>query len=141
MEVQINWLAVLLAALSTMIVGSAWYTKATFGSTWMKLIGKTEKDLSKAGSTPIVLAVVASFLTAFVLAYFTYLASQFYGDDYSYLQISLSTAFWVWLGFMAARFLTHDAFEGRPKKLTLITVGHELLTVLVMGLIIGLMQP
>jgi hypothetical protein len=54
------------------------------------------------------------------------------------LQSALTTAFWAWLGFTAARIYTHDLFEGRPQKLTLITVSHELVTFLVMGLVIGL---
>jgi hypothetical protein len=49
------------------------------------------------------------------------------------------TAFWAWLGFTASRIITHDAFEGRRKKLTLLTISHELVTFMVMGLIIGLM--
>lgn len=141
MEVQINWVAVLLATLSTLVVGSVWYAKPVFGNTWMKLVGKTDKDLAKGGMTPLVVAVAASFLTAFVLAHFTYLAHRFYAADYSFLQTSLMTAFWAWLGFTAARVITHDSFEGRRKKLTALTIGHELVTLLVMGLIIGLMQP
>jgi hypothetical protein len=43
----------------------------------------------------------------------------------------------LWAGFTAARFVTHDAFEGRPWGLTLMNVSHELVTVLVMAVIIG----
>ncbi len=42
------------------------------------------------------------------------------------------------LGFTAARFITHDAFEERPAKLTVKNIGNELVTLLLMGLIIGL---
>jgi hypothetical protein len=56
------------------------------------------------------------------------------------LQDALSTAFWVWLGFTATRFITHDAFEMRPKKLTLLNISHEFVTFMVMGLIIGLIH-
>ncbi|MET1156149.1 MAG: DUF1761 domain-containing protein, partial [Arthrobacter sp.] len=41
-------------------------------------------------------------------------------------------------GFTAARFVTHDAFEGRPAGLTVLNIVHELVTFLVMALIIGL---
>ena len=43
----------------------------------------------------------------------------------------------IWIGFTAARLLTHDLFERRPGTLTAINMGHELVTVVVMGLIIG----
>jgi hypothetical protein len=80
---------------------------------------------------------VASLITAYVLAHVTFLSNNFFHN--SYLQDALTTAFWVWLGFTAVRLFTHDVFEGRRKKLTLLNSAHELVTFLVMGLIIGLM--
>ncbi len=81
---------------------------------------------------------VASLVTAYVLAHLTFLSNNYFEN--SYLQDALTTAFWVWLAFTAARIFTHDVFEGRRKKLTLLNVSHELVTLLVMGAIIGLMQ-
>ena len=43
----------------------------------------------------------------------------------------------VLAGFTAARFVTHDQFDKRPWQLTVLNVAHELVTVLVMALIIG----
>lgn len=139
--VEINYLAVLLAGLSSMVVGSVWYAKGVFGNTWSKL---AKVDLDKKPE-PAQMAymmggtIIVSLITAFVLAHFSYLAFQFYADDYSFLSTTLITAFWAWLGFTAARFFTHDAFEVRRKKLTLLNISHELVTVLVMALIIGAM--
>ena len=47
----------------------------------------------------------------------------------------------LWAGFTAARFITHDAFEGRPTSLTVLNIAHELVTVLIMALIIGVWPP
>ena len=138
MEVSINYVAVLLATLSTLIVGSVWYSKSVFGNAWIKLAKLNEKDMAKAGPWPIVITVIVSLLTAFVLAHFTALAHAFYQGDYSYLATALITSVWAWAGFTAARVITHDSFEGRPPKLTLITIVHEFVTFLVMGLVIGL---
>ncbi len=139
MSVEVNWLAVILATLSTMVVGSIWYTPKVFGKTWMRLARLDQKELEKRGMTPIFITLVVSFVTAFVLAHVSYLSHTFYSN--SFLQDALTTAVWMWLGFTAARVITHDSFEGRPKKLTVLTVSHELVTFLVMGLIIGLMKP
>lgn len=139
MEVEINWLAVVLATLSSMVVGSVWYAPPVFGSAWMKLIGKTPKELSKGGWSPIITAIATSFVTAFALAHFTFLAFNFYSPEYSFLTTALITAFWAWLGFTAARMLTHDSFELRPRKLTLMNAAHELATLMAMGLMIGLL--
>lgn len=137
MEVQINWLAVVLAMLSTMVVGSIWYAKGVFGRRWMKLVGIKEKDTSEGAARAIVITLIVSFITAYVLAHVTYLSNQFFGN--SFLQDALMTAFWVWLGFVAARVITHDAFEQRPTELTAMTVMHEFVTFMVMGLVIGLL--
>jgi hypothetical protein len=136
MEVQVNWLAVILATLSTMVVGSIWYSKNVLGNTWIKLAKLDPKKMKQSGIKPILVTVVVSFLTAYILAHVSFLSNQFFKD--SFLQDSLTTAFWMWLGFTAARIITHDSFEGRPKKLTLLTISHELITFMVMGLIIGL---
>lgn len=137
MEVQVNYLAVVLAMLSSMIVGSIWYARSVFGNAWIKL---AKVDMSKdRGSAfkPIATTAVVSLITAYVLAHVTYLSNHFFHN--SFLSAAVSTAFWMWLGFTATRFITHDAFEGRPAKLTAINVTHELITFLAMGLVIGLM--
>ena len=48
-------------------------------------------------------------------------------------------AVFLFVGFTAARMITHDAFEGRPAKLTILNSTHELVTILVMAVIIGLL--
>lgn len=135
MDVQINYWAVLAAMASSMVVGSIWYAQAVFGKTWAKL---AKIDISKnkgSAAKPIIITIVVSLVTAYVLAHVTYLSNQFFQN--SFLQDALMTSFWMWLGFTAARFITHDAFESRPYGLTMLNVAHELVTFLLMGLIIG----
>lgn len=136
MEVQINVVAVVGAMLSSMVVGSIWYAPPVFGSRWMRLAKIDPSDSRGSVFKPIAVTAVVSLITAYVLAHIAYLSNQFF--DNSFLQDSLSSAFWAWLGFTAARFITHDAFEGRPARLTVINLGNELVTLLVMGLVIGL---
>lgn len=136
MNVEVNYFAVLLAMLSSMVVGSVWYAQSVFGKTWAKLARVDMKNSKASAMKPILVTMVVSLLTAYVLAHVAYLSHVFFKN--SFLQDSLATAFWLWLGLTAARFITHDAFEGRPAKLTLLNCAHELVTLLVMGLVIGL---
>lgn len=138
MSVEVNYLAVVLAMLSSMVVGSVWYARGVFGKRWMKLVGLDEKKVQGSGAKAIVVTMVVSLATAFVLAHVTYLSNKFFGN--SFLQDALTTAFWMWLGFTAARMITHDAFEQRPATLTVMNIAHEFVTLMVMGLIIGLMK-
>lgn len=137
MEVQANYLAVLLAAVSSMIVGSIWYAPKVFGNKWAKLAGLSESQLKKGGMMPMVWAFVLSLITAYVLSHITYVAHQFFQN--SYLQDALKTAFSVWGGFVATRILVHNLFELRPAKLNWLALGNEFVTIMVMGLVIGLL--
>lgn len=139
MSVEVNYLAVLLAALSTMVVGSIWYAPKVFGNKWIALAKLDKNHMEKNGMMPMLVTAVVTLITAYVLAHVAFLSNQYFQN--SFLQDSLTTAFWAWLGFTAARIITHDAFEGRRKKLTLLTISHEFVTFMVMGLVIGLIKP
>lgn len=132
---EINWLAVVLATVSSMIVGSIWYAKAVFGKRWMRL-AKIDESTMGNGVGAIITTIIVSFITALVLAGAAAIAQNFYGGNF--LVNTLVTAIILWAGFTAARVITHDAFERRPAALTTLTIAHELVTILVMALIIGL---
>lgn len=135
---DINPWAVALATLSTMIVGSVWYTPKVFGTLWMRLTGITDQSMrSRSAVVPILVTLVVSLVTALVLAGCVDIAHAFYGG--SWFANSLITGLFLFVGFTAARMITHDAFEGRPAKLTILNVTHELVTILAMSVIIGLL--
>jgi len=133
---EINIWAVLLATLSTMVIGSIWYTPKVFGTYWMRVAKVTPSGEAKDAIGPILVTLVVSFVTALVLAGSISIAQHFY--EGSFLLNAIVTSVILWAGLTAARFVTHDAFEGRPKGLTLLNIAHELVTFLVMGLVIGL---
>ena len=139
MDVQVNYWAVFLAAVSSMIVGMLWYMPSLFGKPWMKLTGvKLNRKLSNNQMARMYVSTfVASLLTAYILAHVTFLSNRFFHHEF--LQDALATGFWLWLGFTAARLLVHDIFESRPVALTLLNAGHELATVIVMAMIVGVM--
>jgi protein-S-isoprenylcysteine O-methyltransferase Ste14 len=136
---EINYWAVLIATASSMLVGSVWYSMKVFGKRWAEL---ARVDVDRPGASavvPILVTLVVSFITAWVLAGATYLSWSFYGGGY--LLNALGTGLILWAGFTAARFITHDAFEGRPSSLTVLNIAHEIVTILLMALIIGVWPP
>src|SRR6185503_20364275 len=107
MDVNVNWLAVVLATASSMVVGTVWYARSVFGNRWMKLAKVDPKRMAGEGAGKAIgVTIVVSFLTAFVLAHVSFLSHEHFNNNF--LQDALTTAFWVWLGFTAARFITHD---------------------------------
>jgi hypothetical protein len=144
-SIEVNVWGVLLAAVSSMIVGSLWYMPSAFGKQWMKLTGVKMDQMRgtrKSGGMMLWMygsVFVASLVMAYVLAAAAFLSTRFTHDGY--LQDTLMLALWLWLGFTAGRMYVHDTFEMRRKKLTILNSAHELVTVLVMALILGWLHP
>ena len=133
---QINWLAVLLAFVASMVIGFVWYLPAVLGNRWMAAIGKTEEDLKNisGGAGIWVPMMVAAALTAILLAV---LISKLGLDN------ALAGGFFaliLGLVFRAGGHMIHNGFAGRPVAVTLIDSGHDLLAMTVAGAIIGAMS-
>ena len=113
---QPNLVAVLVAGIIPMVVGSIWYGPL-FGKMWMKMIGKTEEELRESMS-PIKMYVV-TFVFALVMAYVLAHVLQAFADAYAVtgLVAGLQGAFWMWLGFLLTTSYQAVAFE--DKKITM----------------------
>lgn len=67
---DINWLAVLAAALSTLVVGFIWYNPKVFGTAWMKETGMTEEKAKGANMFKIFgMAILFAFFISFILQF------------------------------------------------------------------------
>jgi hypothetical protein len=139
MDFQVNWIAVLLAAVASMVLGFAWYSPMLFGKPWMKLKGytaeglkKEQKEMGKWYFVSFVLAVVS----AFVLSHVMMLSENFY--QYDSLTTGIMSAFWMWLGFVMPTQMTAMIFGDKKMKLFGIDTGYQLVSLIVMGIVLGL---
>ena len=137
----VNLLAVLIAAVVSMAVGFIYYSPYVVGKPWMKLMGYTEKDMKPTGSemgklygTSLVLAVI----TAFMLSHIMIMSQNTY--NYPALMTGVTSAFFVWLGFVMPVQLTQTLFSKNPIQLFGINTGHQLLALIAMGVTIGLLS-
>lgn len=133
---QINWLAVALAFIASMAIGFVWYLPAVLGKRWMTAIGKTEEDLKNisGGAGIWVPMMVTAALTAVLLAVLISklgLGNAAAGGLFALL---------LGLVFRAGGHVIHNGFGGRPRTVTLIDSGHDLLAMTVAGVIIGAMS-
>lgn len=137
--IEVNYLALILAVVISMVLGFLWYSSALFGKPWMKRMGHTpesiKKDQSQMGKWYLVSAV-AALVTAYVLSHVMSLSENFY--NYTPVMSGLSSAFWMWLGFIAPVQLTDVLFGKRDWTLYAINTGYQLVSILLMGLVIGL---
>jgi hypothetical protein len=141
MHIVINYWAVIAAAAASMVVGAIWYARPVFGNTWGKLAGlKMDRPVTFGTMAPLLLTqMAASLLTAYILAHFIVFVHNYTLGEW--VKDGAQTALWAWLGFTVARLAMHDMFEGRRKKLTILNAAYEVVTLVLMGVIIGWMHP
>ncbi len=133
---SVNVLAVVVASIAGMAIGFVWYSPLAFGKTWMKLMGKSAKDMEsekKKSNMPMTMGV--GFISTLVMAYVLSLFIQYMGAS-TPVQGAM-TAFWAWLGFVATVTLSSVLWEGKPVKLYILNAAHYLVALLVMGAIIA----
>lgn len=136
MDVEVNLVGVLAAALVSMVVGGIWYSKSVFGKTWIKLQKIDEAKAKKGAAKAMLGMAILAFAMAYVLAHVTYLSSSFFAE-YTYQGAAISSAFWMWVGFVLPITASDSLFNQAPWKLTAIQSGNWLVTLLGMGLVIG----
>lgn len=127
---SINWLAIIAAALSTFLIGGLWYSPALFGTAWMKENGFTEATLKSSNMVKIFGATfVLGLIAAINLA-------MFLGPDTN-VGLGAFYGFLAGFGWVATFIGTHYLFERKSLKLFLINAGYSVVSLTVMGVIIG----
>lgn len=127
---SIDYLAVVVAAISTFAVGGLWYSPLLFGGRWQRLTGLTDAELTRGAAGVFGGAFVLQLAMTLNLAMF--LGPQ-PGAPFA-LGASFAAGFgWVALG-MGVTFL----FERRPLALWLIDGGYHAVAFTVAGAVLGL---
>ena len=125
-----NYLGLLLAAVVAMVVGYVWYGPL-FGKTWMKLMGMKEAKMKGAGTSYLVMYVVA-VVEAYVLSVFMKNAGA------TTVNSAAMVAFWAWLGFVATVMLGMVLWDKKPLNLYFLNVAYQLVTMVLMAVVLVL---
>lgn len=138
MDIQVNYLAVLIAGIVATVLGFLWYSPFVLGKPWMKEKGYTAEALKmnqKAMGKWYGLSFVVSLITAYVLAHVMVLSANYFHNPM--LTTGLMTAFWSWLGFMMPVQLTAAIFGNKNMKLFAIDTGYQLVALLGMAVVLA----
>ena len=142
MNIDVNYVAVLAAAIASFVVGFLWYSPLLFGNVWMKLRGITKASIkTKKGQKNMgilyALSFVVGVLMAYVLSHVMTLSMNYFG--YSKLNTGLTSAFWMWMGFVMPVQITATIFSDKKSwPLWAIDTGYQLASLLVMGVVLAL---
>ena len=139
MEVPINYLAILAAGVSNMILGYLWYGPL-FGKQWIVWSGMNQQGLDAAKTKGVAKSYVLMFLGALVMAYVLAHVIVFGGTYTQTTGISagISSAVWSWLGFIAPVTLGTVLWDNKPWKLWVLNNGYNLVGLILMGIILSL---
>jgi len=136
-QVNVNLIAVLVSAIAAQIIGAMWYSPVLFGKAWMKLVGYTKKDLDAAKKKGMGKSYLFSFIGAFLMA--EVFAYAFAYADGSTSVDGIILGFWLWLGLIMPVNLSPVLWTNSSMKLFYIETGYYLVTIMVIGIIIGTM--
>jgi hypothetical protein len=130
---EVNWLAVALCAVSSLMLGGIWYSPMLFAKAWQKGAGLSDDELKSGNMAKIFgLTFVLSFIAAAVFA-------MFLGPKFG-LGPATAAGFSAGLCWVAASYGITYLFEHRPLKLWLVNGGYHTLQFTLFGAIIGSMQ-
>lgn len=156
---EINFLALIVAALSTLVIGFIWYNPKVFGKLWMKESGLTEEKM-KGANMPVIfiMSIFFAFLIAMFLQFVTIHQWGAFGmiggggatdikPSYAAFMADYGTAFRSFRhgalhGFLAALFFalpmiaTNALFERKSWQYTFINAGYWAVCFTIMGGII-----
>jgi hypothetical protein len=130
--VRHNYLAIAVAALASFLFEAAWYS--LFLKAWLRGIGHDMAWLDNTGASLGVqcfTAILASALIATCISSFT----QLTGPQTAVRGIKVAAG--LWLGCVLTTWATEYVFEVRSYQLFAINLGFWLLTMILIGAIVG----
>ena len=136
----INWLAVLVAGISAFAIGGIWYSPALFGKAWMTENNLNEEEIKKSNKGKIFgFTFVFSVMMAINLA-------MFLADSPATCPVDCAQktdiTWGITAGFLAGiwtfcAIAIHSLFELKSWRLIFINGGYSLVSLMLMGAIIG----
>ena len=127
----VNWLAVIVAALSGFAVGGIWYAPPLFGNAWMADSKLTAEEIQKGNK-----AKIFGFTALFSLIMAANLA-MFLADAKTDVTWGATAGFLAGIWTFGA-IAIHSLFELRSWRYIFINGGYSIASLTLMGAIIGL---
>jgi len=136
---EINFLAVVLAAVAGIAIGSIWFGPKTFFPIWWKYLGKTSSQPAANSNMVAVFSatILAAVVQAFVLSVVISISNQALGPIGVFGGVA--TGALMGLGFASASSISHHLFGGFSFRAWALEVGQDIVSLSAMGAIIALL--
>jgi Na+/H+ antiporter NhaA len=129
---DVNWLAIVVAAVAWWVLGALWYARPVFGNAWMKAAGIRIQEGQRPGAATIVVPLVAQLVASIALAMLARATgSTTFGEG-----IVLGLV--VGIGLLLTTYLVETTFGQRPQAGVwfAITGAYQLLGALIASVIV-----
>jgi hypothetical protein len=132
----LSWLSIIIATIVAFLAGWLYYSPFLFGKIFMKEIGKTPETITeddkKGMFKGFTMVIVGEFIMSIVAASLVH--SLFITSFSQVFVLALS----VWLAFILFTKLNDVLFGDKSWKLFFITVGQDLLAILLIFIIVSI---
>ncbi|HUQ40891.1 MAG TPA: DUF1761 domain-containing protein [Candidatus Limnocylindrales bacterium] len=130
-----NWVAIVIAVVVNMILGSLWFSPMLFSKKWMEWEGHTEQ-MGSGSSLPLLIGLTAigGLVSAIALDWFIDRTGT------NTLAGGLLIGLYAGLGFVAPAMFADHLFNNRRGALFLIVAGYPILGLAIMGAILGALR-
>lgn len=136
---EINFLAVGVATILGIVIGSVWFGPKTFFPIWWKFLGRKPSEQPGSSNMALIfgLTFVGAFVQALVLSIVIGLALKVLGTISWFDGMAIGALMGV--GFAAASSISHQLFGGFSLKAWVLEVGQDILSLSAMGVVLALM--
>jgi Protein of unknown function (DUF1761) len=133
-QIDVNWLAIIVAAVAAFAIGALWYSPVLFGRQWMAAHGHTPERLAAMQSS-MGKTYAFSFITYLIMAMVIALLMGLTGAGTPIQGIVVALLAWLGFGFTIG--LNTNLYSDKPAAAFMIDAGYQLIHVIVMGAIVG----
>jgi hypothetical protein len=134
--IDINYGAVVVAAIVYMAIGMAWYSPLLLGNAWLKESGRSAADIEaakgKSMNITMLIATLNALIMSFVIAHFVDLVGAVELAD------ALALGFWAWLGYVMTVQIHAVLWDGRSWKFFLINTICSLISIIAVTVVLTL---
>jgi hypothetical protein len=138
---EINYVAILVAAIASMVVGGIWYGPL-FGKLWMKGMGWDPSDhehmakMKKAAGPAYAQQFIGSLLTGYALAHMLW-AFGIALPEITGAAAGFQAGFWSWVGFVLPVKYGDKLWGGKKFKYLSVDLAYYLVNLVIMAVIIA----
>ncbi|MEQ8744095.1 DUF1761 domain-containing protein [Parasphingorhabdus sp.] len=129
---EISWIAIIAAGISSMVLGAIWYAPPVFGKAWQAAAGLSDETVQ--GGNPAIIYGGATLLSLLAAGVF----SMFLGPKPE-LGFAFGAGLSAGLCWVAASFGINYLFERKSLKLWVINGGYHTIQFTLFGIILSLL--